>query len=68
MPERDDGKIVRIEVKASATVKAGDFRGLKMLAEARGERFAFGAILYDSVDIVPFGERLAAVPLSCLWR
>jgi hypothetical protein len=37
------------------------------LAEACGDRFAFGAALYDSADVVPFGDRLAAVPLSSLW-
>jgi predicted AAA+ superfamily ATPase len=65
--ERDDGMIVGIEVKASATVKTGDFSGLKALAEAAGDRFAYGVVLYDSADIVPFGDRLAAAPLSCLW-
>jgi predicted AAA+ superfamily ATPase len=65
--ERDDGMIAGIEVKASATVKAGDFSGLRALAEACGDRFAFGAVLYDSTDVVPFGDRLAAAPLSCLW-
>jgi predicted AAA+ superfamily ATPase len=65
--ERDDGMIVGIEVKASATVKAGDFAGLRALAEACGDRFAFGVVLYDSTDTVPFGDRLAAAPLSCLW-
>jgi predicted AAA+ superfamily ATPase len=65
--ERDDGMVVGIEVKASATVKAGDFSGLRALAEASGDRFAFGVVLYDSADIVPFGDRLAAAPLSCLW-
>lgn len=65
--ERDDGTVVGIEVKASATVKAGDFSGLRALAEACGDRFAFGAVLYDSTDVVPFGDRLAAAPLSCLW-
>jgi predicted AAA+ superfamily ATPase len=66
--ERDDGMIVGIEVKASATVKAGDFAGLRALAEACGDRFAFGVVLYDSADVVPFGDRLAAAPLSCLWN
>jgi hypothetical protein len=66
--ERDDGAIVGIEVKASATVRAGDFGGLKTLAEACGKKFAFGVVLYDNTDVVPFGERLAAAPLSCLWR
>lgn len=65
--ERDDGMIVGIEVKASATVKSGDFGGLRTLAEACGDRFAFGAVLYDSADMVPFGDRLAAAPLSSLW-
>lgn len=66
--ERDDGMIVGIEVKASATVKASDFGGLRALADACGDRFANGVVLYDSADVVPFGERLAAVPLSCLWE
>ena len=65
--ERDDGMIAGIEVKASATVKAGDFGGLRALAEACGDRFAFGVVLYDCMDVVPFGYRLAAAPLSTLW-
>jgi predicted AAA+ superfamily ATPase len=65
--ERDDGMIAAIEVKASATVKASDVAGLRALAKASGDRFAFGVVLYDSTDVVPFGERLAAAPLSCLW-
>lgn len=66
--ERDDGMIVGIEVKASATVKASDFGGLKTLAEACGEKFAFGIVLCDNTDVVPFGDRFAAAPLSCLWQ
>jgi uncharacterized protein len=65
--ERDDGMIVGIEVKASATVKSSDFAGLRTLAEVCKDRFAYGVVLYDSADLVPFGERLAAAPLSCLW-
>ncbi len=65
--ERNDGKIAGIEIKASATVRSGDFAGLRSLAAATGERFAFGAVLYDGSVVVPFGERLAAAPLSCLW-
>jgi hypothetical protein len=65
--ERDDGMIVGIEVKASATVKSGDFAGLRTLAAACEERFAYGIVLYDSPDLVPFGDKLAAAPLSSLW-
>jgi predicted AAA+ superfamily ATPase len=65
--ERDDGMIVGIEVKAAATVKSSDFAGLRTLAEACKERFAYGVVLYDSTDLIPFGDKLTAVPLSCLW-
>jgi predicted AAA+ superfamily ATPase len=65
--QRDDGMIAGIEIKASATVKSSDFGGLRTLAEACGDRFAYGVVLYDSTDVVPFGDRLAAVPLSSLW-
>lgn len=65
--ERDDGLLAGIEVKASATVRASDFKGLRTLSEVCGDRFAFGAVLYDGEDVVPFGERLAAAPISCLW-
>ncbi len=65
--ERDDGMIVGIEIKASATVKSGDFGGLRTLAEVCKEQFAYGVVLYDSTDLVPFGDKLAAVPLSALW-
>ena len=66
--ERDDGMIVGIEVKASATVRPGDFAGIKTLARVCGDRFAFGVVLYDGADVVPFGDKMAAAPLSCLWR
>ena len=65
--ERDDGMIVGLEIKASATVKSGDFSGLRTLAETCETKFAYGAVLYDSTDLVPFGDKLAAAPLSSLW-
>ena len=65
--ERDDGMIAGIEVKASATVRSGDFRGLRSLAKACGERFSYGVVLYDGTELVPFGDRMVAAPLSCLW-
>ena len=65
--ERDDGMIAEIEIKASATVRSGDFAGLRTLEKACGKRFAQCVVLYDNIDTVPFGDRLAAAPLSCLW-
>ncbi len=65
--ERDDGMIAAVEVKSSASVNTKDFAGLKILSEAAGEKFSFGVVLYDGDTVVPFGERLAAVPVSYLW-
>jgi predicted AAA+ superfamily ATPase len=62
------GRIVGIEVRAAATVSSADFSGLRILAEASGERFASGLVLYDHEKVIPFGERLYAVPFSALWR
>ncbi|MDP2958914.1 MAG: ATP-binding protein [Longimicrobiales bacterium] len=65
--ERDDGALAGIEVKARASVTPTDFAGLRKLADASGGRFVQGVVLYDGDAVVPFGERLSAVPLSCLW-
>lgn len=60
------GRVVGVEVKASATVTASDFRGLRRLADAVGDQFALGLVLYDHHQATPFGERLWAAPLSSL--
>jgi uncharacterized protein len=65
--ERRDGSVVGIEAKASATVGRDDFRGLRLMQERLGERFAFGAVFYTGPETVAFGDRLAAVPLEGLW-
>lgn len=62
-----DGSIVGIEVKASATVRSEDFNGLVYLREKLGARFKAGVLIHAGADTVPFGDRLAAVPLEGLW-
>lgn len=66
--ERDDGMVAGIEIKASATVTPTDFAGMKKLGDACGSKFVYGVVLYDGDTIVPFGPKLAAVPLSSLWN
>lgn len=62
------GRIAGIEIKAAATVTAADFRGLRRLKDAAGDRFVAGVLLYDGESLAPFGDDLAAVPLSLLWE
>ncbi len=61
------GRVVGIEIKASATVTAADFKGMRMLAEECGDGFVLGLVLYDSAVTVPFADRMFAAPLSGLW-
>ena len=65
--EDASGQLVGIEVKAGATVERRDFRGLETMAAAVGKRFVRGVVLYTGDVAVPFGERLHAMPLHCLW-
>lgn len=65
--ERRGGAVVGIEVKSSASASPRDFRGLRHLRDKLGDRFKAGVVLYTGPSTVPFGDRLAAVPLSGLW-
>ena len=61
------GQITGIEVKASATVDSKDFKGLRHLQETEPAIFQHGIVLYAGREVVPFGEKLWAVPLSIWW-
>jgi len=65
--ENSAGHLVGIEVKASATLNSGDFRGLQALATAAGRRWIRGVVLYAGTDVVPFAGNLHGVPVSHLW-
>lgn len=65
--ENRRGEIIGIEVKSSATVSSDDFSGMRKLAEACGDRFVQGIVLYDHDQVVPFADNMFAAPLSSLW-
>jgi hypothetical protein len=65
--ESDGGEVVGVEVKATATPSRKDFAGLRYLRDRLGTRFKAGVVLYTGSDTLPFGDRIAAVPLSGLW-
>jgi len=66
--ENRQGHVIGIEIKASSTVAAGDFRGLRHLAERIGSDFITGIVFYTGGQTLPFGPRLRAVPVSALWQ
>ncbi len=65
--EDGQGNIVALEVKSSSTVGPRDFKGLEHLQELMGEKFLCGLVLYTGEQTVHYNQKLAAVPISCLW-
>ena len=65
--ENRQGRVLGIEVKASATVTKSDFAGLHRLAEGSRDRFAMGLVLHDHDKTIPFGKHMYAAPISTLW-
>jgi len=66
--ERGPRAVAGVEVKASATVRAGDFSGIRKLKGAAGRHFAGGVVLYDGEIAASFGDGLFAVPIRSLWE
>ncbi|HKI66819.1 MAG TPA: ATP-binding protein [Solirubrobacterales bacterium] len=66
--ERRGGKVVGVEMKASASLSRRDFRGLETLREERGDAFVAGVVIHAGEQTLPFGDRLWALPVSALWR
>lgn len=59
-------KLVGIEIKAAASITTSDFKGLRKLQAATADQFAAGVVFYDGENILPFGEKLFALPISML--
>lgn len=66
--ENSRRQVVGIEVKAAATVRAEDFRGLRHLADRLGDALLAGFVLYTGTETLPFGPRFRALPISALWE
>lgn len=66
--EAADGRIAGIEVRAASGVEQRDFSGLRALAEAAGDQFAGGVLLYLGEERLPFADKLWALPITALWQ
>jgi predicted AAA+ superfamily ATPase len=65
--QRRNGQLVGIEVKAAVKLNSDDMKGIAELAAATGRRFRAGVVLYQGSTIVPFGDRLWALPVTSLF-
>jgi predicted AAA+ superfamily ATPase len=61
-------QVVAFEVKAGATVRGDDFKGLRHLSERLGEDFLLGGVFYTGDKTLSFGPRMLAIPIAAIWE
>lgn len=66
--EAADGRVVGLEVKTGHTPRTEWFRWLGQMRDTLGERFVAGLAIYAGQQVLPFGDRLFAAPISALWE
>ncbi|MFO7544422.1 MAG: ATP-binding protein [Trueperaceae bacterium] len=66
--ERDDGRIIAIEVKATTRIGDEAFRALRKLRQALDERFFAGVVLHLGGRALRTKDALYAAPVDVLWR
>lgn len=66
--EFDDGRVLAFEVKANERVSGRDFKGLRKLRDALGDRLIAGVALSTGLRSYTFEDRLHVMPLDRLWR
>jgi len=66
--ETPDGRVVAIEVKASASPSAKDARNLHWLRDKLGDRCVAAVLLHLGNQATSLGNGVLALPVSQLWR
>ena len=66
--EAADGRVAAIEIKTGQTAKPEWFRWLGQMRDTIADKFMTGIALYAGNDVLPFGDRLIAAPISSLWE
>jgi uncharacterized protein len=59
--------MIAIEIKSSASPNAHDARHLAWFRDVVGDRFAAGIVFHTGPYKFNLGERIDALPISCLW-
>jgi hypothetical protein len=60
------GRVIAIEVKASAAPTSADARHLEWLRDQLDDRFLLGLVLHTGPGMYELGDRIAAVPMRAL--
>jgi hypothetical protein len=60
--------VLAFEVKAKERISGADFKGLRKLRNALGDRLIAGVVINTGVRSYTFEDRLHVMPLDRLWR
>lgn len=66
--ELGGGRVLALEIKATAAPRADDARHLRWLREHLDDRFVVGVVLHTGPGAFEMGERIIALPISTLWQ
>ena len=66
--EYGGGRVVGLEIKATNAPGRDDARHLRWLRDELGDRFLGGVVLNTGRRAFLLDERIAAIPISALWR
>lgn len=65
--EFDGGRVIGIEITATASPDRKDAKHLFWLRERLGDRFTGGVVFHTGPEIIDFGDRVVALPICALW-
>src|SRR5690606_3616005 len=65
--EARDGRVIGIEIKATAAPTSRDARHLEWLEERVGDRLAAAVVIHTGPRLFQLSERVLAVPVASLW-
>jgi uncharacterized protein len=66
--ELGGGRVIAIEIKATAAPKGNDARHLNWLREQIGDRFVAGIVFHTGPRVFSLGEQISAIPICALWQ
>jgi uncharacterized protein len=65
--EARDGRVIGVEVKATAAPTAADTRHLEWLRSELGSRFATGLLFHTGPRVFKISKHIVAVPIASVW-
>ena len=65
--ELGGGRVIGIEIKATAAPKKDDCKHLEWLKNSLGDRFVAGVVLHTGPHVFELGDQITAIPICALW-